>query len=114
MPSDGNMAILISHTGENRKLIEIAKLLRKQGTKIIVMTAGRDRTLASYADECLCMPISKRVDEFWNSMFFESGKYILDILFGMEFSSRYEENQKLNEQYEKNGRAYLWGLEKDV
>ena len=45
-------------------------------------------------------------------MFFASGKYLLDILYGMEFSRRYEENIALNSRYEKSGQDLLWGLPK--
>lgn len=114
MPADGHIAIVISHTGENKRLAEIAKLLRKNGTKIIVIAARRDGTVAQYADEFLYAAGSVKVEEFWNSMFFASGKYILDILYGMEFSRRYEENIKLNKEYENCGKDILWGLAKDV
>ena len=45
---------------------------------------------------------------------FRIGKYILDILYGMEFSRRYEENLKLNKKYEQSGEKLLWGLIEDL
>lgn len=42
MPADGHVAILISHTGKNERLAEIAGMLRKGGTKVIVISAVRD------------------------------------------------------------------------
>ena len=47
-------------------------------------------------------------------MFFASGKYILDILYEMEFSRKYEENLKLNLKYEQSGEKRLWGLVDDT
>lgn len=114
MPLEGHVAIVISHTGENERLMEIAKLLKRKGTKVIVIASDYNRTLPQFADEYLHAAAPKSVEELWGAMFFASGKYILDILYGLEFSRRYEENLKLNERYEKSGKSTLWRLMKDV
>ena len=108
MPADGHIAIVISHTGRNERLAEIAGLLRKGGTKVIVISAVRDGIIAKQADEFLYAAGSGKVEEFWSSMFFASGKYLLDILYGMEFSRKYDENLALNNKYEKSGKKLLW------
>ena len=108
MPADGHIAIVISHTGRNERLAEIAGLLRKGGTKVIVISAVRDGIIAKQADEFLYAAGSGKVEEFWSSMFFASGKYLLDILYGMEFSRRYDENLALNNKYEKSGEKLLF------
>ena len=108
MPADGHIAIVISHTGRNERLAEIAGLLRKGGTKVIVISAVRDGIIAKQADEFLYAAGSGKVEEFWSSMFFASGKYLLDILYGMEFSRRYDENLALNNKYEKSGEKLFW------
>ena len=82
--------------------------------KVIVITSKTEGTLAPYADELLYAAGQKKVEEFWSSMFFASGKYLLDILYGMEFSRRYEENLKLNKKYEQSGEKLLWGLIEDI
>ena len=110
MPPNGHIAILISHTGENERLIEIAKMLRKNKTKVIVLVGKRRSTIAAYADEIIYAAGQKKVEEFWNSMFFASGKYLMDILYEMEFSRKYEENLRLNKKYEQSGEKHLWGL----
>lgn len=110
MPAEGHIAILISHTGENERLVEIAKMLKRNNTKIIVMTAKKNGSIASFADELLYAAAQKKVEELWNSMFFASGKYLLDILYGMEFSRKYEENLRLNKKYEQSGEKILWGI----
>ena len=110
MPPDGHIAVLISHTGENEKLVELAKMLKKNKTKVIVLTGKKNSTISFYADELLYAASQKKVEEFWNSMFFASGKYLLDILYEMEFSRRYDENLKLNKKYEISGEKFLWGL----
>ena len=64
--------------------------------------------VGQYATEFLYAAGSEKVEEFWSSTFFASGKYLLDILYGMEFSRRYEENIALNSRYEKSGKNLLW------
>lgn len=111
MPSDGHVAIILSHTGRNERLVEIEKILRNNGTKVIAIVSEENRIIAKYADEVLTASGTEKVEEFWTSMFFASGKYILDILYGMEFSRKYQENLMLNQKYEKIGEKSLWGLE---
>lgn len=108
MPADGHVAIIISHTGKNEQLAEIEKILHRGGTKIIVISGNRKGVVGQYATEFLYAAGSEKVEEFWSSTFFASGKYLLDILYGMEFSRRYEENIALNSRYEKSGKNLLW------
>ena len=91
--------------------MEIEKILRNNGTKVIAIVSEENRIIAKYADEVLTASGTEKVEEFWTSMFFASGKYILDILYGMEFSRKYQENLMLNQKYEKIGEKSLWGLE---
>lgn len=110
MPADGHVAILISHTGQNERLAEIGRMLRKSGTKVIVISSVKDGIVSKQADEFLFAAGMEKVEEFWSSKFFASGKYLLDILYGMEFSRRYEQNIALNKRYEKSGEKLLWGI----
>lgn len=114
MQLKNHLAILISHTGENTRLVEIAKLLRQNHTKTIIITTGKERTLAKLGDEFLYAYSSVCMDEFGTASFASSVKYILDLIFAMEFSCHYAENMKLNEDYEKIGRDTFWSLIQDV
>lgn len=109
-----HIAILLSHTGENSRLKEIARLLKRSESKIIVISSGKEQTLAKYGDEYLYAAGSLSVDELWTAKFFASAKYLLDVMFVMAFSGQYKDNMKLNHSYEKLGRETLWGLLKDI
>lgn len=115
MKPDKNIAIVLSHTGKNERLVEIEKLLKRNGTKIIAITPDSREVVARHADEVLVAAGLGKVEEFWTSMFFSSGKYILDLLYGMEFSRNYQENIQLNAKYEQAGEMEpaLWGLKKE-
>lgn len=69
MPSDGHVAIILSHTGRNERLAEIEKLLRRNGTRVVAVVSDRDSIIARYADEVLVAAGSEKVEEFWMSMF---------------------------------------------
>ena len=55
--------------------------------------------VGQYATEFLYAAGSEKVEEFLEfHVFLSSGKYLLDILYGMEFSRRYEENNCFKQQ----------------
>lgn len=110
MSDEKHFAIFISHTGENGKLVEIAKILKEKKTKFLVITANKDSTLVSLADDFLFASAPKSFQEFLFPTFFSSVKYLLDILWGLEFAMEYDKNIALNKIYDKIGEAALWGL----
>lgn len=114
LPAKGHVAIVLSHTGEDARLVSLARLLRRQGTPVVVIANEPDRTLAQCADEYLCAVTSHKTEEFRVSMFASSAKYLLDLLFSLVFSQNYDENMRRNAQYEKFGRQNLWSLVEDV
>lgn len=114
MKKENHISIIISHTGENSRLIEIAKSLKRNKTKTIVITPDKNRTLSEIGDEVIYAASEKNLYEFSTVIFSSSVKYILDILFCMIFVKQYKENMNLNKKYEKIGRDKLWALLNDV
>lgn len=110
MSDKKHFSIFISHTGENGKLVEHLKILKYRGIRNFVITADPESTMAKLGDEVLIASASSTLNEFLFPMFFSSVKYILDILWGLEFAFGYEENVELNKTYDKIGEKYLWGL----
>ncbi len=112
---EGHLAILISHTGENFKLIELARLLRRNKTKTIIITSGKETTLGKMADEFLYAPRPATIGEVETDKlsiptFFTATKYLLDIMFSIAFSGQYAANMSLNHRYDTIGAATFWGL----
>lgn len=111
----GHLAVLISHTGENFKLIELTRFLRRNGTKTIIITSGKETTLGKMADEFLYAPRPSTIGEVETDKlsiptFFTASKYLLDLMFSIAFSARYGENMSLNHRYDTIGAATFWGL----
>lgn len=105
-----HFAIFISHTGENGRLVEFMKILKAKGSKMLVITSNPKGTMGQLADEHLFAAAPQDFKEFLYPMYFTSVKYLLDILWGLEFTLEYEKNIELNKAYDKIGEASLWGL----
>lgn len=108
----GHLAILISHSGENSRLIELARLLRRNGRKTIVLTPKKTSTLAQIADEFLLASAPWKLERLSRPMFSASVKYLLDLMFVITFTSQYATNLARNDRYDTIGAAYFWGLTK--
>lgn len=113
IPAAGHVAVIISHTGRNARLVALAKVLRRNGTPIIAIVNSRECLLARYANEVLVAVTNERIEEFWVSMFASSSKYLLDMLYSVVFSMDYSVNMERNRRYEAFGRAELWPLLED-
>lgn len=112
---EGHLAVLISHTGENLKLIELARLLRRNGTKTIIITSGKETTLGKMADEFLFAPRPDTIgevetDKLSITTFFTATKFLLDLMFSIAFSARYGANMSLNQRYDTIGAVSFWEL----
>lgn len=109
-----SVAIVISQTGENSRLIELVKILKQRNTKVIVITTSKKNTLSNMGDEYIYAATTKSIEAFLTPTFISSVKYILDIIWALEFSYDLDKNINLNKIYEKKGERHLWGLVKGV
>ena len=115
MGKERHLAFIISRTGENARLIEIARTLKKHHVPTIILTNSKDRTLGMMGDEVLLAATVTKIEELGTVMFSTSIKYILDVMFYMMFSGHYEDNIHMNDNYERIGREKkLWALLHDV
>ena len=111
LPNSGHVAVIISHTGRNARLIALSKLLRRSGTPVIAITSGRHSPQAQNADEVLLMAGDPHsIDEFWVARFASAAKFLLDLLANMVFSVDYNGNMQRNTRYERFGSDALWKL----
>lgn len=106
----GHVAILLSHTGESRRIIELAEILGERRVQRIVITPSRDSALGRLADEYLFAPSSEGSTSMWMSLYASGVKYLCDLLFAVMFISCYRENAHLNKIYEEYGLDTFWNL----
>ena len=116
--NENHLSIMISHTGNNKKLVELVRDLHRAKAKTILITSQGKSRMKAYVDEVLLTPItltecgSIRMEGLWTVAFSAATKYLLDVMFAMEFSAGYDENIKLSKQYYEIGAKNLCDTEK--
>ena len=116
--NENHLSIMISHTGNNKKLVELVRDLHRAKAKTILITSQGKSRMKEYVDEVLLTPRtltecgSIRMEGLWTVAFFAATKYLLDVMFAMEFSAGYNENIKLSKQYYEIGVKNLCDTEK--
>ena len=116
--NENHLSIMISHTGNNKKLVELVRDLHRAKAKTILITSQGKSRMKAYVDEVLLTPRtltecgSIRMEGLWTVAFSAATKYLLDVMFAMEFSAGYAENIKLSKQYYEIGAKNLCDTEK--
>ncbi|WP_303298139.1 MurR/RpiR family transcriptional regulator [Mitsuokella multacida] len=78
-----HVGFLISRTGENRMLVDIARLLKKRGNPILLITGKKDSTIGALADVAFEVESVKKIEELGPRVFLMGAKYVTDILFAV-------------------------------
>ncbi|MBO0452230.1 MULTISPECIES: MurR/RpiR family transcriptional regulator [Enterococcus] len=86
-------AILISYTGENGFIMQLAKILQKQNIPIIALTSIGENSLASVSQAVLRMTTRERLySKIGNFTINSSICYLLDVLYSCVFAEDYQKN----------------------
>lgn len=99
----GSAALLLSRTGENRRLSDIASILRDKKIPILLLTPSRESTLGKLADEWIEIQNGLLPEARGSILFDTSVHYILNVLCSLMFSGNYENSRAILAQY---GRIY--------
>lgn len=100
-----HISIIISRTGENRMLLDIAKTLHKQKSPIFCITSQPKSTLANLAQVVFAVASSDTMEELGPRVFLTGAKYVIDVLFALMMSKiDYQEAKKKEEWLSKNFR----------
>lgn len=86
-------AILISYSGRKNYIVEVARLLKQNGAKLIVVTGDADSTLARFSDVCFHIPCQE--NEYSKLTPFASqtaAEYVLNVLYACLFKKEYKKN----------------------
>ena len=99
-----HLAFFINPSGENRLLIDIAKLLKRQLVPSILITANPNSTLASLVTEYFTVHIGDNVEELGPLVFLTSAKYVADTLLAIliaqtDYQGAKERDIWLNKNY---------------
>lgn len=86
-------AILISYTGENAGILNIAKMLKKKKTPIIALTSIGENQLSKYSDCTLFLTTREKLYSKIASFTINTSiAYLLDVLYSLYFSINYQQN----------------------
>ena len=99
-----HLAFFICPSGENRLLIDIAKIIKRQTIPSILITTNPNSTLASLVTEHLTVHIGDNVEELGPLVFFTSSKYVTDTLIAIlvsqtDYQGAKERESWLNKSY---------------
>lgn len=84
-----HVAFILSHTGENRKLIRIAKTLRDKKVKSVLLSVSADSSLARECDAFFYVASTEEYLKLGYFIYSTGVKYLLDVLFGMLMAQNY-------------------------
>jgi len=94
-------AIIVSKTGENRRLLEIADLLKARKAKTIVMTPERHSSLGKSATEWIQVLGAPNSDPATHMTFDTSLQYALNVILSLSYSKNNEKNKDLLDTYSR-------------
>ncbi|MEK3991646.1 MurR/RpiR family transcriptional regulator [Robertmurraya sp. FSL R5-0851] len=89
--TSSTVSFVISHTGKNKAMIDIAKRLRNNNMKVIGITGSRDSTIAKICDECIITYSSEEQLNLSKIYSMMSSLYIFDVLYMSSFTFQQEE-----------------------
>ena len=78
-----HIAFFISRTGENKLLIEIAKVLHEQQIPIFLVTTSAKTTLGNLSKVVFETATTDKMEELGPRVFWTGAKYVIDVLFGI-------------------------------
>lgn len=90
---DNSCGLLISYTGENTGLVQVARILKQRQIPVIVITSIGENTLADIGDSCLRLTTRERLySKIGNFSINKSVCYLLDLLYSCVFADNYPHN----------------------
>jgi len=98
-------AFVISLSGKNPSIIQIAKTLKKYGIYVVGIAGSSTKEMQQYCDEVISMVKGEELSGMAHSALVLSANYIFDLLFIGLFAKRYDKQvelyKKINFDFEK-------------
>lgn len=94
-----DIAIIISKTGYNPRLVEVCKVLRKRKIYTILITGGIRETLSKLVSETIYVSINDSFLDLGYFVFVSSVQYVLFVLFGALYAQNIQISSEINKTY---------------
>lgn len=95
-----HLAIIISRSGLNQRLIRTARILKKQGIKTILLSVNRETKLACLCDEFLYVANTLDYLDLGGNIFSVGVRYYFDVLVSLLLSRHFTEVESFYEEFE--------------
>ena len=100
--NENHLAMIISRTGENKRLIRTAQILQERNVKTVLFTTNKQSTLAQICDEFLYVANASEYLDLDGTIFSVGVRYYLDVIFGLLLSRNYPSVEDFYNNFEKN------------
>lgn len=98
-----HVSFIISRTGENRILLDMAEILHKQNATIFCITSSANSSIANLSKVVFEVATAEKLEELGPRVFTTGAKYVIDVLFALLMSkNNYQEAKKKEEWLNKN------------
>ena len=95
-----HLAIIISRSGLNQRLIRTARILKKQGIKTILLSVNRETKLACLCDEFLYVANTLDYLDLGGNIFSVAVRYYFDVLVSLLLSRHFNETEAFYKEFE--------------
>ncbi|MBB5335220.1 MurR/RpiR family transcriptional regulator [Pectinatus brassicae] len=95
-----NIAIILSRTGENKRLIDIANILKTRRITSLLLSPAKNSSLAKLTSEFLYVADTKEYLDMGLLIFNTGVRYYLDVIFAMLLSQNYWDIKKTYDNFE--------------
>lgn len=100
---ESHVSFIISRTGENRILLDIAEILHEKNSTIFCITSAANSKIANLSKVVFEVATSDKIEELGPRVFTSGAKYVLDVLFALLMSkSNYNEAKQREDWIKKN------------
>jgi DNA-binding MurR/RpiR family transcriptional regulator len=108
-----HLAIIISRSGLNQRLIRTARILKKRGIKTVLISVNRETELAKLCDEFLYAANTLEYLDLGGNIFSVAVRYYFDVLVSMLLSRHFQDIETFYDDFENylghpDDRNRLW------
>ena len=95
------LAFILTHTGNNEHMYGIAKKLKTEDYKIVVVCDSVKRSICRLCDETMVIKTTKNTLELSNIVYISSIQYLFDVLMSLKMLNNYSEVSETSDEVEK-------------
>ena len=112
LSNERDVAIILSHRGNNAKYYRLMQGLHQKNIPIILLTGSKESKMATLATEMIYINPGHRFEDMANVIFTTSVSYVYDVLFAYIFNQQYDHIVDNTKDYEELS-AYYASIKKE-